>query len=75
MCIGTKNYGPLMFRNRYINRNKAKNCKKMNFKMAAEDDLDKNVTNSYFVPQGIRNVKSLGVTSIANFARTSKNLT
>ena len=43
--------------------------------MASEDDLDKNVTNSHFVPRGLKNVKSLGVTSIAHFARTSKNLT
>ena len=38
-----KYYGPVMFRNREIYKNKA------NFKMAAEDDLEKNVTNSNFV--------------------------
>ena len=37
--------------------------------MAAEDDLEKNVTNSNFVSEGITKVKSLGSTSIANFAR------
>ena len=40
----------------------------LNFKMAAEDTLEKNGSNSGFVLKGIWTVKSIGSTSIANFA-------
>ena len=40
----------------------------LKFKMAAEDTLEKNGSNSGFVFKGIWKVKSIGSTSIANFA-------
>ena len=40
----------------------------LKFKMAAEDNLEKNGSNSDFVLKGIWKVKSIGSTSIANFA-------
>ena len=40
----------------------------LKFKMAAEDALEKNGSNSGFVLKGIWKVKSIGSTSIANFA-------
>ena len=40
----------------------------LKFKMAAEDALEKNGSNSGFVLMGIWKVKSIGSTSIANFA-------
>ena len=40
----------------------------LKFKMAAEDAFEKNGTNSGFVRRGIRMQKSLGSTSIGNFA-------
>ena len=40
----------------------------LKFKMAAEDILGKNGSNSGFVLKGIWKVKSIGSTSIANFA-------
>ena len=40
----------------------------LKFKMAAEDTLEKNGSNSGFVLKGIWKVKSIGSTSIANFA-------
>ena len=40
----------------------------LKFKMAAEDTLEKNGSNSGFVHYGIKKVKSIGSTSIANFA-------
>ena len=44
----------------------------LNFKMAAEDAIEKNGTNSGFVHKGIRMQKNLGSTSIGNFALTYK---
>ena len=44
----------------------------LKFKMAAEDAFEKNGTNSSFVCKGIRMQKSLGSTSIGNFALTYK---
>ena len=40
----------------------------LKFKMAAEDAFEKNGSNSGFVLKGILKVKSIGSTSIANFA-------
>ena len=40
----------------------------LKFKMAAEDTLEKNGSNSGFVLKGIWKVKSIRSTSIANFA-------
>ena len=40
----------------------------LKFKMAAEDTLEKNGSNSAFVHWSIKKVKSIGSTSIANFA-------
>ena len=40
----------------------------LKFKMAAEDTLEKNGSNSGFVFRNIWKVKSIGATSIANFA-------
>ena len=40
----------------------------LKFKMAAEDTLEKNGSNSAFVHWSIKKVKSIGLTSIANFA-------
>ena len=40
----------------------------LKFKMAAEDTLEKNGSNSGFVHYSIKKVKSIGSTSIANFA-------
>ena len=40
----------------------------LKFKMAAEDTLEKNGSNSGFVLKGIWKMKSIGSTSIANFA-------
>ena len=40
----------------------------LKFKMAAEDTLKKNGSNSAFVHWSIKKVKSIGSTSIANFA-------
>ena len=39
----------------------------LKFKMAAEDTLEKNI-NSGFVHYSIKKIKSIGSTSIANFA-------
>ena len=43
----------------------------LKFKMAADDTLEKNGSNSGFVLKGIWKVKSIGSTSIANFARNT----
>ena len=40
----------------------------LKFKMAAEDTLEKNGTNSGCVRQSIKKVKSIGSTNVANFA-------
>ena len=40
----------------------------LKFKMATEDTLGKNGSNSGFVHYSIKKVKSIGSTSIANFA-------
>ena len=40
----------------------------LKFKMAAEDTLEKNGSNSGVVHYSIKKVKSIGSTSIANFA-------
>ena len=40
----------------------------LKLKMAAEDKLEKNGSNSGFVHYSIKKVKSIGSTSIANFA-------
>ena len=40
----------------------------LKFKMATEDTLEKNGSNSAFVHWSIKKVKSIGSTSIANFA-------
>ena len=49
-------------------QNKAKYGAILKFKMAAEDTLEKNGSNSAFVHWSIKKVKSIGSTSIANFA-------
>ena len=40
--------------------------------MAAEDAFEKSGTNSGFVHKGIKKLKSIGSTSIGNFALTNK---